>query len=52
MHLYSLSQSLKFIFLMTLRMLRTKAEVQTTLANIQAYPRFKVDMALAESSEW
>ena len=37
------SQSLKFIFLMTLRIVRTYDAVQNTFMPIQAYPAFRVD---------
>ena len=47
----SLSQSLKFIFLITLRIDRTYAAVQKTFMPIHAYPAFNVERAAAASAD-
>jgi hypothetical protein len=48
-HINVLSQSLKFIFLMTFLMDKTYAAVQKTFIPIHAYPAFKVESARAAS---
>lgn len=45
-----LSQSLKFIFLITLRMDKMNDAVQNTFMPIHAYPAFSVDRAAAASA--